>query len=405
MNIYQDQRGSLHSIKDVQIPVSEVLLSQSHRGVLRGLHYSPYRKQVFVCSGKIYDFWFEPGTGKAMERVYSAGESFTCPANSMHGFFCLEDCSMVYLLEKMYDPVFDKSYFWKSPGIPLKLDFDHKNVIISEKDNSAPWFFRYDYLLLGSSGYLGSYTEKILLDQGKKVYACNERLENIGQISDIISRSGVKYVICAAGISGRPTVAWCEDHEKETYDVNFRLMLNLMDLCEKKQVHLTIFGTGLLYSPTEEKNRYDESDPPNLNRGVYVKYRKLLESILHLYPNVLCLRILYPITGDGSSSKCFLSKMALRISVHNVSVPITVVPSLFPRIPFLVENGTTGPLNFVNDGIISLPDLLEIFSAPIKEIVSVPDDSIILNTKRLAEAIGRPVTPVKDALKKIALFR
>ncbi|KAJ3254840.1 hypothetical protein HK103_006830 [Boothiomyces macroporosus] len=387
----------------MEFPTKEVLVSKSHLGVLRGLHYTPYRKQIYIVSGQIYDFWYVPKTGECFEGVLSAGDSMVIPHNAMHGFYALSEVEMLYFLEDNYNPEFDKTYHWQSPGTPFVYNFPQSNIIISKADDQAPFYQQADYLLLGATGYLGSYTEKVLVDQGKKYIATAERLENLASIEKLIVKGGVKYVLCAAGISGRPTTQWCEDHEKETYQVNYLQMLNLMELTDRLKVHLTIYGTGLLYNLTGSgKTVFDESDKPNLDNSVYVRLRVELESRLRLYPNVLCLRILYPTTADNHP-KCFLTKMAGRTSsVHNVDVAVTVVPDLFPQIPALVEAGVTGPLNFVNSGVISLPDFLKTFRIEHTVTNPEPRKGVELSTEHLSKVSHRETPVVQSALCKLA---
>eukprot|EP00158_Paraphelidium_tribonemae_P004053 Partr_v1_DN26540_c0_g1_i2_m3408 len=400
--VFNDNRGSLHSFKGFQFATKEILISHSYAGVVRGLHCSPYQKHIYVTKGRIYDFWYVPGTEQKFEGILAAGDNLLIPPGAMHGFYAIEEVDMLYFLADQFDPALDKSYHWTSPGLPLKLEFPHDNVIVSKKDESAPFFHQVDFLLLGAKGYLGSYTETVLKQQGRKFLSSNERLENLAAIERLIAKSGCKYVICAAGISGRPTTAWCEDHERETYQVNYVQMINLMELTDKLGVHFTYYGTGLLYSPKIGKSIFDESDKPDLDNSVYIRYRVELESHLRLYPKVLCLRILYPTTADGHP-KCFLTKMKERTeSVHNASVAITVVPDLFPHIPRIIEAGTVGPLNFVNAGTITLPNLLSTFN--VKHKVASPElkPGIEFSTARLSKASGRETPVVSDVLRGLS---
>lgn len=397
--LLNDQRGSLHSLKNFSFPIKEILISQSHAGVLRGLHWSPYRKQIYVTRGKIYDFWYVPDTMQVFEGVLTLGETLVIPANAMHGFYAIEETSMLYFLENNFDPSVDHGYYWASPGLPFKYEFPRENLIISPKDQDLPFYNTSDYLLLGSSGYLGAYMEKTLKEQSKRYITTAARLSDSKMLEFYIKKSRCKYVICAAGISGRPTTAWCETNEKETYQVNYLQMLELMNICDGYGVHLTIFGTGMLYKFNSEKSCYSEKDQPDLDSSVYVRYRVALESHLHLYPNVLCLRIIYPITADDHP-KCFLTKMKSRLNtVDNVSVPITVVPELFPEITKLIETGVNGPLNFVANGTISLPKLLELFKLKDNNESTVPKPGVELSTDYLSRVCGRSIPSVEDALK------
>lgn len=351
--MFFDERGVLHSLKNLPFLPKEILVSRNHKNVLRGLHQSPYAKMIYVVSGSIKDFfWTDAGP---TVKVLSAGESIFVPAHAPHGFVALEESEIIYLLEGEFDPQKDRNIYWQSPEYPFELGIaNESSLILSAKDRAAGYRDQYDYLVLGASGFLGQNCVKHLRDQGKKVLESSTRLEFPDKIRDEIKKSGAKYVVCSAGISGRPTVEWCETHEAETYQVNYLGVLNLMQVCEDIGAHLTIFGSGMVY--TGNKATYTEDDEPDLVSRVYCKWRVALEKVLR--PNVLYLRIIYPCTFDGHP-KCFYQKMlARKASVHDVSVPLTVVPSLFPKLPELIETGTTGIFNFVNQGTVPLKDLI-----------------------------------------------
>jgi 3,5-epimerase/4-reductase len=343
--LFSDNRGVLHSLKNLPFAPKEILVSESSKNVLRGLHMSPYAKFIYVISGEIRDFyWLD---GNVVETHMYTGDSLYIPARAAHGFFAEKHTDLMYLLEDSFNPLTDRNIYWKTPEFSIP---HFNNIIISEKDRQAKYYETYEYMVLGASGFLGKECVKYLRQAGKKVFESKARLENPAQISEEIEKSGARYVICAAGISGRPTIDWCETHEDETYKTNYLDVLNLMEVCSN--VHLTIFGSGAVYSG--KKARYTEDDPPDLDTKVYSKYRVMLEK--NLRPNVLYLRIMYPCTFDGHS-KCFYQKMLGRKgNVHDVHISITSVPHLFPLLPELM--GCTGIFNFVLDGTISLKTLV-----------------------------------------------
>lgn len=361
-----DNRGKLFSIKEIPFDVKEILVSTNHKNVLRGLHLSPYPKRVFVREGKIYDMWIHPETGDSKEMILEKGDYIDIPAGCAHGFYCYEESEIIYLLGGKFDASKDKTFFWNDPTLLLKRMFPKTDFIISEKDKAAPYMNSYEYYVLGARGFLGKHAVNALREQGHTVFESNERLQNIHEIEQQILKSGAKYVICAAGISGKPTIEWCESHEQETYDTNYIGMIDIMRLTKRLEKHLIIFGSGGVF--TGKKESYSEVDFPDSTTMVYPKWRAELEKTLCFYPNILYLRIIYPCTLDGDS-KCFLTKMLGRTAnVHDIPVSLTIVPSLFPLIPHLCEKNITGILNFVNRGTLRLPEILEIYSDTIKEI-------------------------------------
>jgi dTDP-4-dehydrorhamnose 3,5-epimerase-like enzyme/dTDP-4-dehydrorhamnose reductase len=359
MQTYSDHRGSLTSIKEIPFDVKEILISKNNKGVLRGLHMSPYRKRVFVTSGTIHDFFINPVTHEKTEITLSSGEFVDIPKGWAHGFFSVTDSQIVYLLENRFDPTLDQNIFWNDPTLPLERNFPKETLNISEKDRAAFYARKYDFLVLGARGFLGSHCVDTLRSQGYSVFESNERLENIDSIREQILKSRTSFVICAAGISGKPTVEWCETHEKETIQNNYTAPITLFKMTEELGIHCTYFGSGLVYST--EKDVYTEDDTPTLTSRVYCRWRCELEKMIPFYKNVLYLRILYPITGDDHP-KCFLTKMLQRTSsVADSNVSITVVPSLFPSISELCKKDVTGIYNFVNKNSIRLPRLLELY--------------------------------------------
>lgn len=351
--MYEDTRGVLHTLKDLPFEPKEILVSINRKNVFRGLHKSPYSKFIYVIRGSIRDFFWNETTGLS-DRVLTHGQTLYVPANSAHGILALEDDSQfIYLLDGKFDNNLDKNIYWRTPeyGLP-DLGPD---IIFSAKDHNALYANQYDYLVLGASGYLGTHCVKHLHETGRNFTTSSTRLENHNDIADEIRRSGAKYIVCAAGISGNPTTEWSETHEDETYRTNYLSILNLVEVCRVARVHLTIFGSGMVF--TGDKLIYSEEDVPNLYSRVYPKWRCELEKQLKTRPNVLYLRILYPCTFDDNP-QCFRTKMMRRkANVHDGQVSITSVPDLFPLIPELVEKKTTGVFNFVADGLVSLGEL------------------------------------------------
>jgi len=361
---FKDNRGSLTSLKDLPFEVKEILDSRSYPNVIRGLHLSPYPKRVYVSKGRIYDFITNPETGDKKECVLQKGDYMDVPAGWAHGFYSYEESELVYLLGGSFDPARDRTIYWNDPTLGFTLDFPKSDLIISPKDADASYARTYDYYVLGARGFLGSYLVKTLKGQGLSVFESNERIKNLSKIREQIIKSGANYIIFAGGISGKPTIDWCETHEEETYKTNYLGVLNLLELTKSLGLHTTIFGSAQVFQGT--KAVYTEEDSADLTTKVYPKWRTRLEQVLPLYTRVLYLRIIYPVSLD-ENPKCFLNKMAQRASsVHNINVCLTILPSLFPKISELCKKDVRGILNFVNRGTISLPELLGFYKQPIE---------------------------------------
>ena len=142
---------------------------------------------------------------------------------------------------------------------------------------------------------------------------------------------------------------------------------------------------------------YKEEDKPNLDSLYYSKLRIKLEEDLDL-TNVLYLRILYPISGDGHN-KCFLSKLKTRLeSIHDIKINCTILQDILPSMFSLIENNETGIYNFVNPGSIRIPDILNIIDSNMSYlIVKTVDESPHLNVDKLLNKYPK-INNVIDAL-------
>ena len=264
--VYTDIRGELHSLKSIPFIPKETLISVNEKNVFRGLHLSPYAKYIYILDGNICDIYINFETKEFNKVTLKKGESLYIPSNYAHGFYCNEKSTLLYFLEDNYNVLYDKKIYYMTPEIihmGIEYDFPISGLIMSKEDLNAKYYKSYEYLILGSTGYLGSNLIKYL----ENYMIIDNRLSDINGIKTHINKSDCKYVICAAGISGRPTIEWCETHEKETFETNYLDMIKLIQICDEYKKHLTIFGSGLVYN--NDKTLYTENDIPNLTNKVY----------------------------------------------------------------------------------------------------------------------------------------
>ena len=380
-----DNRGELKFINN-PINIQQQFLSINHKNVLRGIHCSPYTKTIVCLKGKILDYIIDLKNLTYKKYFMKENSKLCVPANYAHMFISFEDDTQVlYQLEGIYDSNKEININYRDPFLNLDIPWD-VDYICSERDNDNKFIKELDYVILGGNGFLGSYTCKIMDKLNKSYIKLDTRLENIDLLYKQLSIFKPKYVISAAGISGKPTVQWCENNKDETYFINYTLQLELSKICKKLNIHLTIYGSGLIYN---NKGLYNEEHEPNKNDLYYSKVRILLEKALkneNMFTNVLYLRILYPISGDGHK-KCFLTKLKTRLeSIHDVKINTTILSDLIPNVFSLVESKTTGIFNFVNPGLISISDLIKKFDNKIEfKVVEKNYDNPELDTTKLLE--------------------
>lgn len=412
---YNDNRGFNMNIK-TDIIICEQFISKSKKNVLRGIHKSPYEKYVTVLTGKIIDYVIDFTDENISYKKYildSKENNHICiPANKGHLFISLEDdTQLLYQLAGKYDDIQDVNINYNDPYINLDIPWNNK-YILSDKDKSSEFIKPIDYILIGSNGFLGSEIKKYLIYQKKHFITLDTRLNNYDEITHKLNLYKPKYVICAAGISGRPTIEWCDDNKEETFKVNVIDTLKLCEITKHRNIHLTLFGSGSVFNGLYDDNgepiltTYDEKTLIEKNSSkYYLKCRNILEDSLELYSNVLYLRIQYPISLTDNP-KCFMNKMLYRLhNVHDQYVNITYLPNLFPLlISTVLEKNTVGILNFVNPGSIKLGDLLEWYKNNKDEkikytITKASTYCGLLNTNLLESILGNQVNPISEIFK------
>ena len=125
--------------------------SGSSRGVLRGLHYqlAPYSqaKLVRVIEGTVLDVAVDLRKGSPTFGKYMAVElsgqnkrQFYIPQGFAHGFHVLSERAVfTYKVDNPYMPSHERRLRFDDPQIGIDWQItDPENVILSEKDKSAP---------------------------------------------------------------------------------------------------------------------------------------------------------------------------------------------------------------------------------------------------------------------------
>ncbi|GJD12394.1 Trifunctional UDP-glucose 4,6-dehydratase/UDP-4-keto-6-deoxy-D-glucose 3,5-epimerase/UDP-4-keto-L-rhamnose-reductase RHM1 [Galdieria sulphuraria] len=175
-------------------------------------------------------------------------------------------------------------------------------------------------------------------------------------------------VLNCAGLTGRPNVDWCETHRQEVIRANVLGMLNLIDCCFSRNIHVTNFGTGCIYHYDEGEHRYvseggrpfKEEDPANFFGSFYSRTKAVAEQLALEYPNVLNLRLRMPISDD-LSARNFIVKLTKYSRVVNIPNSVTVLHELLPVAISMSHRRLTGKYNFTNPGSISHNEVLKLY--------------------------------------------
>jgi dTDP-4-dehydrorhamnose 3,5-epimerase-like enzyme len=397
---FNDERGSLLFMYQPSSPqpVGQIFVSTSNKHVLRGLHCSPYAKYVTCLTGRVIDMVINLDTGDVQRYELQGGDAkrVFVPPGHAHGFYALEDnTTLLYVTTGSYSADTDKTYSAKH----LDWGVDVSEAIMSEADKRAP-AYKPTFMVLGASGFLGSWAVHYLKKQGYGVVESSVRMEDRCALQEELGRVNPKYVICAAGVAGKPNISWCESHPMDTLRANVVGVLNVVDVCKSLNKHVTLFGSGGIFEydeahPEGSGKTFTELDVGNAQQpGMYMRARMLLEELLkEVSGDALYLRILYPVSSD-LNPQGLIGKLLGFKSVHAVPTSVTVIDDLFPLLPILSEKRVTGILNFVNSGCIKYPDVLEACKTVPNVVNSLGKARAAahLSTDALAAATGR-VTP------------
>lgn len=248
--------------------------------------------------------------------------------------------------------------------------------------------------------------------------AAEARLENREQIEREIEAARPDRIINAAGVTGRPNVDWCEEHQVETVRANLLGALNLFDAALLRGIHVTNFGTGCIYAydeghPMGSGIGFCEEEEPNFEGSFYSKTKGMLDRLVACYPNVLNLRLRMPISSD-LHPRSFLTKILGYQYVIDVPNSVTVLDDLLPIAIQMSIQRKTGNYNFTNPGTISHSELLSLYREmvdpgfiwnviPVEELgkyVKAPRSNNELDVAKLLEEFP-DMPPVRESIRRI----
>ena len=377
-NYFIDKRGKLlFTIKNnsndvidanaVKCNFNECTVSINKNHVFRGIHVNQFDKLVTCVNGKILDIiinFNDTDNDYLIPKYYYLDpktEFFEILVKKNHGhaFLSLEDDSvLVYHFNGIFREEDTKHVHFSDPFINMQLPIDVNQLIISDKDNIKNFVKKIDYVVFGSTGFMGSNIINKLKLKNKNFIVCNLRLQNVDEISKFLDIYNPKYVINCAGLTGSPNIFWCDDNKTETIESIVTYQLTLAKLCFDKNIHLTCFGSGGIF---EDDKMYSEEEEGNFKKNFYSECRIHLENIIKNYSNVLYLRINYPISSE-KSDKNLLTKLLTYKNIEPVELSITCIDDLFFILFDMIENNEVGLCNFVNPGSIKLVEILEIYN-------------------------------------------
>jgi len=151
---YKDQRGYFFELynkkKKIINNFKQINISQSKKGVVRGLHYQTKNAQaklITVLKGKILDVCVDlrknsRSFGKSFSYILDHNKNYSLyvPKGFAHGFYSLSNDTLVcYLTSDFYNPKYEKTLKWNDPNLGISWP-NFKNIKISAKDKKGHFF-------------------------------------------------------------------------------------------------------------------------------------------------------------------------------------------------------------------------------------------------------------------------
>lgn len=370
---YEDSRGTLFfPIKNGKYTndnlsnLKECTYSVNHKNVFRGLHINSFSKIITCISGSFIDIIVDYNKNIPTVQYYfiKPGDQVICPEYHAHGFISLEDNSILsYFINDIFENEIGGLLNYKDPLLNIlnNIPVNDSQIIINEKDKNAP-YLNYDYFIIGASGFIGSNIYNQLLESKKRVYILNYRLNEIQSIENEIKLRNPKYFICAAGLTGTPNILWCDANKKETLMTNVIEQINILNLCNKYNIHCTLIGSGSIFNDT--KSVYTSNDLGNDFSNYYSKSRILLENLIKEFDNYLFLRINYPYSFkelNKNNTKNLITKLCNYEKIEDCTLSATNLDNLLPEFINLLDKNKTGIINFVDFNQINTVELIKTY--------------------------------------------
>jgi nucleoside-diphosphate-sugar epimerase len=197
------------------------------------------------------------------------------------------------------------------------------------------------------------------------------RCDDVVDITNEIEYINPTHVISFIGRThgeGYSTIDYLEQKGKLVENIRDNLFspFVLAQICCSKNIHYTYLGTGCIFNYSDNK-LFTENDKPNFYGSSYSVVKGFTDMMMHMYPNVLNLRIRMPITNINNPRN-FITKITNYSKICSIPNSMTVLPELLPYVLDMMENNIGGTINLTNPGVISHNEILEMY----KELVD-PD--------------------------------
>lgn len=287
------------------------------------------------------------------------------------------------------------------------------------------------YVVLGATGYLGSYFVSHLKNKGEEVRGLSRSeidYTNLDELRTLLNEIKPRFLINAAGYTGKPNVDACESNRAECLFGNAVLPGRIRTACEEIGIPWGHVSSGCIYSGRKsDGGGWMEEDQPNFSfrKGpcsFYSGSKALGEEVLEGAENCYIWRLRIPFNHE-SSPRNYLQKL---LNYSNLLEAENSISHLGEYVKSCVDSFTKncepGIYNLTNIGPITTRQVVEWMKEEgvaykdfqffknekdfmAKAAITPRSNCVMSTTKSEMAGIGlRPVEEaVRDSLRKMRM--
>ena len=224
------------------------------------------------------------------------------------------------------------------------------------------------FLILGSSGYVGSKISQFLIRNGKEVIAVSRSeidYTNPKVLKEFLRSKKPSFLINAAGYTGKPNVDACELAKADCLDGNAVLPGTIRSVCEDLKITWGHVSSGCIYSGRRpDGGGWIEDDSPNFSFrsppcSFYSGSKALGEEVLEGAENCYIWRLRIPF-NEERSPRNYLQKLLNYDSLLEAENSVSHLDEFCQKCVESLENEVEpGIYNMTNPGSVTTKQVTE----------------------------------------------
>ena len=224
------------------------------------------------------------------------------------------------------------------------------------------------FIVLGSTGYLGSHFVKYLLKEGEDVFGLSRAeidYTDVGSLISILRSKKPKFLINAAGYTGKPNVDACESDKAECLFGNAVLPGRIRTACEEVGIPWGHVSSGCIYSGRKLNGEgWSENDEPNFSFrngpcSFYSGTKALGEEVLKDAKDCYIWRLRIPF-NEEKSPRNYLQKLLNYSSLLEAENSISHIDDYINScLSSFTQECAPGIYNLTNSGSITTRQVVE----------------------------------------------